>query len=314
MSVPSCAEGTAWSTGRLLSWTPDFLARHEVAEPRLSAELLLAQALGWRRIDLYARHDAVPDDAARTAFREMVRQAAEHKPIAYLIGRKEFYSLEFEVTPDVLIPRPETEVLVSRAIDWCHGRAAERIHCLDIGTGSGCIAIALAAHVPRAHVTATDVSAAALAVAARNAQRLGAADRIAFVEADGVRIDPAVVPAGGFDLIVSNPPYVASVDAHRLPRNVREYEPGLALFAGEDGLRFFRELVGAADLVAADGVVMVEIGAGQHDAVRAVFCDGGRFVHRASVRDVGGGHERVIEFGSCGTAALGGAERENRVT
>ncbi|MGB9625272.1 MAG: N5-glutamine methyltransferase family protein, partial [Phycisphaerae bacterium] len=159
------AEGTSsetWTIGRLLQWTTGWLTRHEVDQPRLSAELLIAHAFGCRKIELYTRFDGVATPEQLAAMRELVRKAAEHEPIAYLIGQKEFFSLAFEVTPAVLIPRPETETLVQKTIDLCrsHPEAPGRI--LDLGTGSGCIAISVAKYVPGAVVTATDISSEAI--------------------------------------------------------------------------------------------------------------------------------------------------------
>src|SRR3954466_14994327 len=158
-----------WTVRRLLEWTEDFLRKKGVESPRLEAQILLAHALGCKKIDLYVCHDEEPAEDRRAAFREMIRKRAEGMPVAYLVGHREFYSLEFAVSPAVLIPRPETETLVMEALRRLKSVEAPRV--LDLGTGSGAIAIVLAKHLKTAQVTAIDMSAAALAVASGNAQR-----------------------------------------------------------------------------------------------------------------------------------------------
>ena len=287
----------AWTIGRLLRWTTDYLSRAGVDGPRLSAELLLAHTLGWAKIDLYTRFDEEPGDEQRAALRDLVRQAANHQPIAYLVGYKEFYSLDFEVTPDVLIPRPETEALVERAIAWCRATDLPEVHLLVLGTGSGCIAVALLSQVPQVRIVGSDISSGALAVARRNAERHNVADRLTLVEADRLELPDSCVPAGGFDLIVSNPPYVAEGDLAILPRNVRDYEPHLALSAGTDGLIFYAALhdVGPS-MLKPSGAVLVEICVGQGEAVRQVMEADGAFKHAGTWRDPADPHDRVMQF------------------
>ena len=205
--VSSRPDTEPWTIRRLLEWTQAWLGGKGVDQPRLSAELLLAHALDCQKIDLYLRFEEQPAVEQTAHFRELVKEAATLKPIAYLTGAKEFYSLEFEVTPDVLIPRPETEALVGRAIELAQGARQRPYRALEIGTGSGCIAVAVAHYAPTAEFVATDISAAALAVAARNVERHGLAGRIRLVQADGLDLPAELVPAGGFHLMVSNPPY-----------------------------------------------------------------------------------------------------------
>lgn len=260
----------------MLAWTRDHFESHQVDEPRLAAELLLAEALGCRRIELYARIDREPTPEQRLAFRESVRAAAEHYPIAYLIGHKEFYSLDFKVTPDVLIPRPETELLVERALTWCRENPRERFDILDVGTGTGCIAVTVAKREKAAHVIATDLSEPALAVARENVARHGVADRVQCVAADLLDLPPERVPVGGFDVIISNPPYIGECERATLPRNVVEYEPASALFSGEDGLEALRGLAaGVRGKLRAGGLVLVEVGHMQAAAVTEFFAAAG---------------------------------------
>ena len=245
-----------WTVGRLLGWTTDWLATKGSDSPRLDAEVLLAHVRGCQRILLYTAFDTPVADAERARFRELVKRRAEGEPVAYLVGSREFFSLPFTVSPAVLVPRPETEGLVVRVIDLCRTAAAPRI--IDVGTGSGAIAVALARHLPRAAFTATDVSADALAVARGNAARHGVAERIAFVSCD-LLDEPAA--AGPWDVIVSNPPYVRADEFAALPRDVRDHEPRGALVAGPRGVELVERLASAAATrLVPGGWLVVEIG------------------------------------------------------
>lgn len=298
MPDASPPQAETWNVGRLIASTRTYLESRGVEDARLCAELLLAHALSCRRIDLYARFDAVPDDAQRTRYRALVKAAGEHRPIAYLVGAKEFYSLDFLVTPDVLIPRPETELLVERVIAACAALTASGVECpkvLDVGTGSGCIAIAVCKRVAAAHVVATDISREALAVAATNAEKHGVTGRLRFCRADLFDLPPDAVPDGGFDVIVSNPPYVAETRRDTLPDNVREYEPAAALFGGPDGLDAFRGIAAAVrKVLKPGGTLVVEVGCGQAGAVEELLASGGLSAPRR-FKDMGG-VERALEF------------------
>ncbi len=284
-----------WSIGQLLSWTRGFLSDKGVDEPRLAAELLLASALGCRKIDLYTRFEQIPGAEQVGRFRELVREAAAHKPIAYLVGHKEFYSLDFLVTPDVLIPRPETEMLVDQAVACGKAMAGKPMQVLDIGTGSGCVAVAIAKLLPTSRVVATDVSAAALSISGRNAERNKVAERLTFVEADAVGIPAGCVPAGGFDVLVSNPPYIAESDRESLAANVRDFEPALALFGGTDGLDVIRKIAaGGRALLGIGGRAFVEVASGQYGPASAVFEKNG-WVSRGVIAD-GAGIPRVLSL------------------
>jgi release factor glutamine methyltransferase len=258
--------GEAWTVRRLLEWTEDFLRKKGVEAARLEAQILLAHALGCKKIDLYVRHEEEPPEDPRTAFREMIKKRAEGMPVAYLVGYREFYSLEFAVSPAVLIPRPDTETLVLEAVQRLKPLAAPRV--LDLGTGSGAIAVVIAKEHRTAQVVAVDVSPAALAVAAGNAQKHGVAERITFLEGD------LFGPVGGqtFDLVVSNPPYIADAEFPSLDVGVRDFEPRTALAGGRDGLDFYRRIAAdAAGFLAPGGTVMVEIGVTQGAEVRELF-------------------------------------------
>ena len=279
MEPPDAGTGT-WTVAHLLAWTRDYFRRSGIESPRLCAELLLAHALECDRIHLYTRHDTVPGQDVLRTFRESVKQAAAGRPIAYLTGTKEFFSLSFEVTPDVLIPRPETEVLVERTIELVRKSAGTLCSLLDLGAGSGCIVVSLARHLPAARLFASDISEPALQVARRNAERHGVSERIEFRVGDlfdawrpgaPERGQPAAVPPR-FDVVVCNPPYVAEADAASLPIGVREYEPGVALFAGQEGLSVLRRLISAAPgWLNAGGHLLLEVAFDQAAAVRGLL-------------------------------------------
>ncbi len=266
---------TDWTIGKLLDWTRAHFELRGVEEPRLCAEILLARALACRRIDLYAQYERRPDESQRAAFREMVKAAAEHRPIAYIVGKREFYSLEFDVTPDVLIPRPETEIIVEKSLAHAATCPGERVTVRDVGTGSGCIAVTIAKREPRAQVIATDISEPALAVARGNAAKHGVTDRVTFAAA-GLMERTDGEPGEAYDIIAANLPYVATADAQALPKMVRDYEPATALFAGVDGLDLFRRMAPQVpSRLRPGGLLLLEIGQGQAEAVTTLFVDAG---------------------------------------
>lgn len=278
----------AWTIGRLLQWTTGYLKDRGADSPRLDAEVLLAQALGCQRIELYTAFDQVPEEAARTAFRELVRRRAEGTPVAYLVGRREFYSLPFRVTPDVLIPRPETEFLVIRLLDLAQlqAPAAENWAIADVGTGSGIIAVCAAKWLEKSRVTALDISPAALRVAQSNATDHGVADRINFVESDLLSALPA---EPRFDFIVSNPPYIAEHEMAGIARDVRDFEPRLALVAGPRGTEVIERLIGqAAERLVPGGWLLMEISPQLDAAVRDLLAADARYELGPTVKDLAG--------------------------
>ncbi|MBI5863885.1 MAG: peptide chain release factor N(5)-glutamine methyltransferase [Planctomycetes bacterium] len=284
------SSGETWSVARLLNWTREYFEQKGVESPRLCAEILLAHILKCRRLELYTRYESEPSAAQREQFREAVKEAASGKPIAYLTGQRDFFSLNFVVTPDVLIPRPETEVLVERVVSMLRDADRSGLRILDVGTGSGCIIVALAKNLAEPRLYAGDISEAALAVARENARRLGVEQRIEFRSGD------LLAPWAGeppFDVIVSNPPYIAERDAATLPANVRDFEPRGALFAGEDGLAIIRRLVAdALPMTRPGGHLLIEVAYDQAQAVCALFRDAGWgdvVTYRDDLR-----HERVV--------------------
>ncbi len=287
----SVAEAQPWTVSRLLAWTRGYFERQGLDSPRLCAEILLADALDCDRIHLFTRFDHTPEEAVLTRFRERVQRAATGYPIAYLIGYKEFFSLRFAVTPEVLIPRPETEVLVERTIGLVREAGLETATILDIGTGSGCIAVALAKHLPGVRITAGDVSAAALKVARENADRHGLGDRITFVESD-LFAPLSADFVDGVDIIVSNPPYLAT-ESETVDAGVRDHEPPGALFGGADGFAVIRRLLAEAPgVLRPGGHLLFEIAFDQSAAVGALLADDLWYDVRC-YRDALG-HERVM--------------------
>ncbi len=303
MGAQTDANTTDWTIGRLLNWTTDYLTRHGVEDARLASEVLLAHAAGCRRIDLYTRFERTVAGGQLDRFRDWVRRAAAGEPIAYIVEEKEFFSLAFRVTPDVLIPRPETEVLVECVLDHCARAGLSQPQLLDIGTGSGCIVVAVLTQLESARAVATDVSPAALTIAKLNAERHGVSDRLALVKADRLALPGEVVPESGFDVLMSNPPYVGVDGMDSLDTMVRKYEPAVALTNGGDGLSFYRSIAeSGASLLAAGGVVIIEVANGQAASASEVVEETGKFVHRETRTDRVVGQDRVVVFSLAGKA------------
>lgn len=279
-----------------------FFAGRDIASARLDAELLLAEVLATDRVGVYLRFDRPLGRAEVDAYRALVKRRSEGEPVAHLLGRREFWSRNFVVTPDVLVPRPETELLVERALAVvdAEGGRDRALRVLDLGTGSGALAVTLANELPQADVTAVDVSLAALAVARRNADALGVAPRVRFVESDWTA---ALAADERFDLVVSNPPYVPSGELPTLSAEVRR-DPALALDGGVDGLVAYRRIAAdAARLLAPGGTLLCEVGAGQAAEVAALFAAAG-LAAIACFADLAG-IERVV----VGTAARAAVPR-----
>ena len=253
-----------WTILSLLEWTTGYFRQNQIDTPRLDAEILLAHSLGLKRIDLYLRYDQPLDAAELAAYKMVVKRRAAREPVAYIIGRREFWGLNLVVDANVLTPRPETERLVEVALTFLQTVANPWV--VDLGTGSGCIALALAHDAPAARVIATDVSLPALRVAYRNIDHHHMTERIQLVAGAGLTMFP---PDGAhFDLIVANPPYIASAEIESLQPEVRDYEPRGALDGGDDGLAAYRRIIpAAASRLHSGGALILEIGWDQGPAV-----------------------------------------------
>lgn len=280
-----------WTVERLLNWTRGYFERRQIESPRLCAELLLAHVLHCPRIKLYTDYHRTLSEPELATLRDLVKRAGEDEPIAYLTGRAHFFNLEFVVTPDVLIPRPDTETLVEQALKVIRGVLGfETPKILDLCTGSGCIAIALAVHHKAAQVTAADISEKALAVAKQNVEKHNVADRVTLAPPGDLYAALEGQPdPSPFDIITANPPYIATPQMQSLPRNVRDYEPHLALDGGPDGLDPHRRiLAGAVDRVRSGGRVLLEIAYDQEEPAREMAAAFPAFEDAKVLRDYAG--------------------------
>lgn len=280
----------AWTTQRLLQWTTEFFKKKELDSARLAAEVLLAAALNCQRIDLYARFNEVPEEPQLGIFRDWVKRHGAGEPVAYLVGHKEFYSLRFEVNRHVLIPRPETEHVVMAALD-CVKDFSGNLSIIDVGTGSGCIAITLATQLEQARLVATDLSADALKIAARNADQHGVTERVEFIQSDLLSAFPAEQT---FDLIVSNPPYVGRNEVGTLEENVLKYEPEIALYGGDEGTELIVRLIEqAAKRLNAGGYLIFEFSPMIADRCKELVDSCGQFASSEIQKDYSQ-HQRLI--------------------
>jgi release factor glutamine methyltransferase len=251
----------AWTIRDLLSVTSDYLKRKDIEAPRLNAEVLLAHLLGLSRVQLYLRFDQPLNEQEVSLYRVLIKRRLNREPTQYITGSQEFWSLDFEVGPAVLIPRPESELLVEKALSlYREGRIpqTEELRLLDLCTGSGALAVALAREIPDAAVWATDISEEALAIARRNAAKHNVASRMEFVT--GNLCEPSLARNLTFDLMVSNPPYIRSDDFDDLPPEVRLHEPRLALDGGKEGMVYIERILRIGpDCLRPGGWVLVEM-------------------------------------------------------
>jgi release factor glutamine methyltransferase len=276
----------AWTIQKLLNWVTDYLATKGIESPRLSAELLLSHVLGLKRIDLYTQFNKQVPRQQLDNLHDLVKRAGLHEPVAYLTGKTEFYSLEFDITADCMIPRPETELLVQRAIEFLRARSGIQ-QVFDLCTGSGCIAVAIAKNFANARITATDISAVALEVAARNVEKHRLTEHIRLLCGD--LFEPVIqqLDVSQFDLIICNPPYVSTVEYENLDKNVKGYEPESALLAGADGLDVYRRIIEKVDEFLKPGAaLMLEIGYAQGPAVTELLEQTGAFAEIKIEKDI----------------------------
>ena len=281
----------AWTVGRVVSWAADDFRRRGIESPRFEAELLLAYALKIDRMHVIIEPTRPLDDGELARYRELIRRRRSGEPVAYIRGEKEFYGRVFHIDKRVLVPRPDTEILVETALRRTMASSMGGRY-LDLCTGSGCVAVSLARERPTCKVFAVDLSPDALAVAVTNAIRLGAVFQMAFLLGD---LFESLAGLAGlrFELITANPPYIADPEFATLPADVRGFEPRMALTGGPDGLDVLRRVIGGARArLRPGGVLAVEMGAGQAEGVKALFAEAG-FTDIAVDNDYGG-HERVV--------------------
>jgi release factor glutamine methyltransferase len=291
-----------WTILRLLQWTTDYFSHRGIHSARLDAELIVSFTLGLTRVQLYTQFDRPLTPEELKKIKELVKRRAHREPLAYLRGTKEFFSMEFIVSPAVLIPRPETEILVEEALKIGinppnppleKGGEGGFIQVLDIGTGSGCISITLAKHLPHIHVWAVDISPAALEIAKINAKKHQVEDRITFLKWDLMK-DTWIGPPANFDMIVSNPPYIAISQLSQLAPEIF-YEPKMALEAGEEGLQFYPALLSFASAhLKPQGCMLFEIGEGQSEKL-VLLCQEKGFENVEVIKDLSG-KPRVLKL------------------
>lgn len=281
------ARNDVWTIGSILKWTEQYFQDKGVESPRLDAEVLLSHVLDKERIYLYVHFDEPMEAKELAAYKELIKKRIARVPVAYILGYKEFMGLAFAVTPAVLIPRPDTEILAEAVIERLEKKESPSF--ADIGTGSGAVALSVLANVPEARGSAVDISPDALAVAKKNAGALGVADRVGFYCGD--LCEP--LAKKHFDAIVSNPPYIPDGDIAGLSPEVRK-EPYGALAGGADGLDFYRRLVqDGAKLLKPDGFMAFEVGIRQAKRVEALAKEAGRFSETRILKDYAG-IERVV--------------------
>lgn len=284
-----------WTILDLITWGTAYLTEKNFADARLTIELLLSHVLSLQRIHLYTKFDTPLRESELARFKELLKRRLSFEPIQYIIGETEFMGLPFFVDPAVLIPRPDTEILVESAIAEIRRSFGhlERIETLDIGTGSGCIAVSMAKLHPAVTVTAIDLSAPALAVAQRNAERNGVTDRITFEQRD--YREPSA-PDRQFHCILSNPPYISSGEYSVLAQEVKDFEPSASLTDGGDGLSFFRLIAARSrEMLVHRGFIIVEHAFDQSASVQAIFADHG-WSDITSIKDYGGHFRCVMAF------------------
>ncbi len=272
-----------WTIQKVLNWSQEYFHKHQVPDPRLSAELLLAGVLKLQRLELYIQFERILSADELAQYRRYVQRRVKFEPVQYILGQQDFMGLTFTVNPAVLIPRPETELLVEAVLAEITQRNNPSLTIMDIGTGSGAIAVSLAHHLPRARVIALDNSEAALKVAQQNAHRLAAAN-VTFLLADFFT-DP-LSKLGKTDIIVSNPPYVSQEQFENLHPQVKNFEPSQALLAGSDGLDFLRKLIQRAPEILIDGgLIFFEIGFDQRNQVENLLLNN-QFKNISFIKDL----------------------------
>ncbi len=315
MTTGSGASGEPWTVLRLLKWTTEHLQKSGSSSPRLDAELLLAEAKGCERIELYTAFAEEPPEEVKARFRELIKRRAAGEPVAYLLGRKEFYSLNFEVSSDVLIPRGETEHLVIECLDRAKALAnpvvdpasdsaisggvvgesaspfqGHALQIADVCTGSGCVAISIAKHFKNCRITAIDLSEKALAIAAKNIEKHAVGDRVTLSQGDLL----SGLPDGELDFVVANPPYVSDAEYEELAKTVRDHEPKMALVSGPVGTELVLPLAEqAASKLKPKGWFLCEFSPMIAQSVSNALEQTGQWTNISIIRDLAG-QQRLI--------------------
>ena len=289
MTSQSTTQSEPWTILRLLQWTTEHLKKSGSSSPRLDAEVLLSFARGCNRIELYTAFAEEPPEPVKAKFRELIKRRATGEPVAYLVGMKEFYSLSFQVSKDCLIPRSETEHVVIECLDRAKKIHSEQpskeLNIIDVCTGSGCIAVSVAKHLPKCTVTAIDISPLALAIAFANVQQHQLNERITTIESDLL----SSIPDNSADFVLSNPPYVSQDEFDKLEKSVRDYEPKLALVSGASGMEIIDRLANqASDKLVDHGWFICELSPMIADSVFAKLGSESNWVNTAIVKDLAG--------------------------
>jgi release factor glutamine methyltransferase len=258
-----------WNIQKVLNWTLPYFEKHQVPESRLSAELLLSHVLKCKRLDLYLQYDRILTGPELKEYRSFIERRITHEPVAYILGEKEFMGLNFKLTPDVLIPRPETEILVETALSEIKGHQTKSVRVLDVGTGSGAIAISIAHYCTECQITAIDISRAAIEVAKQNSEHQGV-NNVEFLVLDA--LDLPVNTDEKYDFVLVNPPYIAEKERKELHTQITNYEPGIALFSGKNGLQFYSGFIPKIPLIIKKGGwIFMEIGYDQKEQINIIL-------------------------------------------
>ncbi|MEW6616460.1 MAG: peptide chain release factor N(5)-glutamine methyltransferase [Thermodesulfobacteriota bacterium] len=284
-----------WTVLRLLNWTAQYFNENGIENPRLDAEVLLAHSLGTNRLSLYLNYDKPVHKGELREYKKLIKRRIRREPLQYITGYQEFWSLNLKVARGVLIPRPETEILVEEALrTFPQDKSSDKtINILELGTGSGAIAIALAKELRKGSIVATDISDIAIKTASENARFHGVEEYITFLQ--GSLFKPVRERAGAFNLVISNPPYIPIEDFKDLQPEVRGFEPRITLNGGKEGLRFYRQILSQAGrYLARDGWLMLELGKGQAEKVTRLIELTGEFNPASIVKDFSG-IERVVK-------------------
>ena len=283
-----------WTILEIINWSTDYFKSHQIDSPRTTSELFLAHVLHLRRIDLYLRYDQPLTEDELSRYKALIKKRIKREPVAYILGTREFWSLELDVSPHTLIPRPDTECLVESALTFLP-KAEEkgRYHVVDLGTGSGAIILALAKERPGHHFLAVDRSLEALKVAKQNAAKHGLEKEVDFFNGEWLTL---FKPRPVFDLIVSNPPYIPTEVLSTLQPEVVDFEPAGALDGGEDGLKCLKQIIGDAHLfLKPAGLLLLEIGFDQKEDIETFIIECGHYDHVDFYKDYGG-HNRVVKM------------------